>query len=201
VLATQTSSGVKRVLPLILNSRDEVLARYPVLAGLIFREFTDGPAKIADELARLLETNEKSSDEISVTVESVHTGKVCHLRVPARASVAYLSKLAQPCLGVTENIPLAALTLPLLRWVLIDVKAEDEWLNLPAEKQIHIHAMVAAGDDFKIAYKSVDRLNEIGVADGTVFHLYAIQDIFKGAAVKSDLPPSRFNSPGDDFSL
>ena len=44
MLALQTSSGVKRVLPLILNSKDEVIQQYPLLAPLIYREFSDGVA-------------------------------------------------------------------------------------------------------------------------------------------------------------
>jgi hypothetical protein len=42
VLALQNTDGRKRVLPLILNSKEQVLQHYPLIAGLAFRPAANG---------------------------------------------------------------------------------------------------------------------------------------------------------------
>ena len=70
VLSLQYSDGVKRVLPLILNSKDDVLRHYPLIAGIAFREFGAEPEKIASEISQITRPKEMAKDEIYVTVES-----------------------------------------------------------------------------------------------------------------------------------
>jgi hypothetical protein len=181
VLGIQNSSGIKTVLPLILNSKDDVLRQYPLLAGLAYREFSHGPDKLAVEIAGIVESKSKDADEVAVTVEGVHTGKLCHLRVPRRASVQWLATKAQSSLEVEEAFRVGPFAEFRIRWVLVDVKAEDEWLRMSRRRQRMIRALVASGNETRTAQSGRDRLEEIDVVDGTVFHLYAIED--------EDFPP------------
>ena len=100
VLGLQNASCAKRMIPLILNSKDAVLAQYPLLNGLAYREFSMGPRKVAAEIASLVGMDAKSSDRLVtphklageiasmvgtdaeftgslVTIEGFHTGLLC----------------------------------------------------------------------------------------------------------------------------
>ena len=175
-LAMQNTAGSKTVLPLILNSKDDVLRQYPLIAGLAYREFSDGPDRLAGEISLLVGSKEKKANEITVTVESAHTGKLCHLRTPKRASVRWLATKAQSGLELKDTFRVAEFVEFHIRWVLVDVKAENEWLQMPREMQRKIHAIVASTDaEFKVG-NGRTRLEELDVADGTIFHLYVIED-------------------------
>ena len=63
-----------------------------------------------------------------------------------------------------------------VRWVLVDQRAEDEWSVLPRGKKRKVHAMVKAGDKIKTSHRERDRLADLGIYDGIVFHMYAIED-------------------------
>ncbi len=175
VLSLQNTDGVRRVLPLVLNSKHEVLKKYPLIGGLAYREFSVGVDILADEVSKTV-GNEKDT-RIRVTVEGVHTGKLCQLKPPRRASVQWLSRMAQSGLDVREALDVGQSGGEFrVRWVLVDVNAESEWRALPRSKQRKLHALVAAVDGIRPAHSARDRLNELGVRNGTVFHLYAIED-------------------------
>src|SRR5262249_33959645 len=179
VLAIQSDQRVKRVLPLILNSRDEELANYPLLAGLAYREFAGDADKLAEENAALTRTEPRETatpDEISVTVEGVHTGKLCRLRASKRTTVKWLANKAQAGLEVMQVLPAGPFTEFRIRWVLVDVKAEDEWEALPRSSKRELHALVASEEGVRVARDDRERLETLQVKDGTVFHLYAIED-------------------------
>ena len=74
-LSIQNNSDIKRVLPLILNGKDEILARYPLLAGLAYREFSVGTSILADEISTICGHSPREG-EIHLTVESVHTHEI-----------------------------------------------------------------------------------------------------------------------------
>lgn len=175
-LAIQNTSGTKTVLPLILNSKDDVRRHYPLIAALAYREFSDGPDKLAGEISRMVGSKDKKANEIIVTVEGVDTGKLCHLRVPRRASVRWLAAKAQNGLEVEDTFRVGAFAEFHLRWVLVDVKAEHEWLGMSRRNQRKIHALVASGNTTRKADRGRTRLDEIDVVDRTIFHLYAIED-------------------------
>src|SRR5918999_894552 len=90
-LATQNSSGAKRVLPLILNSKATVLSQYPILAGLVYREFGEGVERLAEELAGLIKVPNSKERRLNITIESVHTGQRCQLSIEPRVSIRWLS--------------------------------------------------------------------------------------------------------------
>jgi hypothetical protein len=176
VLSIQNTDGVKRVLPLILNSKDVLLKQYPLVAGLAYREFDQGPDKLAAEIARLTKGGTRAADEILITVEGVHTGKLCRLRAPLRASVRWVTKMAQSGLNVEEALKVGPFSEFHVRWVLVDVAAEGEWLGMPRPRKREIHAMVLTDQGLRLAKSARDRLDELEVRDGTVFHMYAIED-------------------------
>lgn len=176
VLSIQNSDGAKRVLPLILNSKDSVLRQYPLIAALAYREFNQGADKLASEIASMVSGRPFADDEIALTVEGVHTGKLCRLRVPRRASVQWLIKTAQVGMEAQEAFKVGPFSEFRVRWVLVDVAAEYEWLGMPRNQQREIYALVKTDEGFRVARSDRDRIGQLGVRDGTVFHLYAIED-------------------------
>src|SRR6266478_4098905 len=61
-LAIQNSGGNKRVLPLILNSKEQILQEYPLLAALAYREFSAGVDVLAQELSTMISNQSKSPE-------------------------------------------------------------------------------------------------------------------------------------------
>ena len=175
-LGSQNATGQKRVLPLILNSKELVLETYPLLASLSYKEYRDAPDTLADEIAGFVRSTAKPPGHLNIVVESVHTGKLCNIDVSSRASVKWLADKAQSGLGVSDRADTGAYEPFRVKWVLIDTKVEDEWLLLPRRYKRELSAVVSTVDGTKFCTADRDRLSEIGVADGTVFHLYAIED-------------------------
>jgi hypothetical protein len=176
VLSIQNSNGAKRALPLILNSKEEVLNHYPLIAGMSYREFTYGPDQLASEIASMVERTTHDADEISITVEGVHTGKVCRLKAPRRASVKWLAKMAQSGMEAQDAFQVGPFGVFHVRWVLVDVEVESKWLEMSRSQQRDVYALVESDDGPRQASDPRERLQTLGVRDGTVFHLYAIED-------------------------
>ena len=174
IIAMQIEGEVK-ILPLILNSKEEVLRSYPLLAGLIYRdlEFV-GLDKVADELASLVKIREVAEDNIRVTVESIHSGRLLHVTASSRASVQWLIAQVTQSLGLQNDLDAGAFEPFGIRWVLVDVNAEAEWKALDSEEQDLIWAVVKHEAGCFFSVYPTDRLSDIGVVDGTMFHLYAI---------------------------
>ena len=99
--AVQTESGQRRVLPLILEAKEQVLAEYPLLAATAYREYTD-PDTVAKELANVIGKPPTDPTAVNIVIESVHTGHLCNLRVPRNVSIRWLRDQAQRGLGVRE---------------------------------------------------------------------------------------------------
>ena len=175
-LAIQNNSGMKRVLPLILNAKDEVLARYPILAGMAYREYGADPLLLVNEVAQLVKSPKGPDDFVSVVIESAHTGKLCNLSVSPRVSVKWLSQKGQSGLGVSEYANTGGFVQFKLKWVLVDVNARKDWLALSRAEQRRMRAVVASNDGPRFSYSESDKLQDIGVYDGVVFHLHAVED-------------------------
>jgi hypothetical protein len=189
-LSVQNASGQKRVLPLILNERELVLQTYPLLASLAYREYAAGPDALADEIAGL--TRSKASEpepgHIKIEVESVHTGKLCNIVVSPRVSLKWLSDRARSGLDLSDRAETGAFVPFMVRWVLVDKKVEAAWLKLPRSRMRKLIAVVATAEGPLFCETDTDRLNDVGVVDGTVFHLYAIED-------ERALPPLAMGPP------
>lgn len=181
-LSVQNDTGVKRVLPLILNDKEAVLERFPLLADLSFREFSVGPAAIAEEIRELTGRTNQALGDIRIIVESVHTGKICSITASPRVSVGWLVDRAQAGMGVSDLADTGAYEPFHVRWVLVDTRAESAWRALPRSKQRRLHALVAKNDtvtdeaDLIFSLSERDRLGQVGIGDGAVFHMYAIED-------------------------
>lgn len=175
-LAVQNATGQKRVLPLILNAKESVLSAYPLLASLSYKEYAEPPDTLVDDLERIVRPTQRARGTINVIVESVHTGKLCNIDVSPRVSVKWLADRAQSALGVSDRAQTGAYEPFRLRWVLVDAKVENAWLEMPRWQKRKMHAIVAGKDGPRLCKNDRDRLADIGVADGVVFHLYAIED-------------------------
>jgi hypothetical protein len=176
-LAIQNATGQKRVLPLILNSKDSVLERYPILVSLAYREYRNSADAVAEEIAKVLHLpKEEQQQGLHVAVESVHTGKLCSIRVSPRVSVRWLAHRAQECFGISERAETGAYMPFRVKWVLVDVEAEPAWDALSRSEQRSVYAIVQNGGQPKLSRNDTDNLEDLGVRDGAVFHLYAVED-------------------------
>lgn len=175
-LSVQNANGQKRVLPLILNSKELVLQAYPLLVSLSYKEYPASPDSLADEIAAFVHSAGKASGHINIVIESVHTGKLCNIDVSPRVSLRWLADQAQNGLGVSDRADTGAYEPFRVKWVLVDTKVENEWSRLPRWKQRELSAIVAGPDGPKFCTTDRARLDQIEVADGTIFHLYAIED-------------------------
>ena len=176
VFSMQNDSNVKRALPLILNSKSEVLSTYPLLSGMSYREYSEGPDVLATKIAKLLDHKPRSSNDLLITVEGVHTGKLCRVRAFARASVEWLAKKAQSGLGVYDALKTGSYGEFHVRWVLVDIDVEKQWRSMSRQKKRKIHALVSTGDNTITSVDERDRLVDLQVRDNSTFHLYAIED-------------------------
>lgn len=174
-LAAQNSNGVKRVLPLILNSRDDVLAAYPLLADKAYRMY-DNPETIAGELADLVSSPPPAASSLRLVVESVHTGRLCNLRVSPRVSIAWLIDKAMRGMNLRTEAELGEFVEFAVRWVLVDTAAENEWHQTRRSDQRRMRAIVKTKDGIRISRNDVDRIEDLGVTNNKVFHMYAIEN-------------------------
>ncbi len=177
-LSLQNTDGRKRVLPLILNSKERVLQLYPLLAGMSYREFTVGPATIADEIRKLLDrSNVKTpSDALHISVVSVHTGITANLLVTPQHSLQWVLSKASAGLGLRTEADAGAFEPFHIRWVLVDVEAEGEWLRMPRSEQVTLYAVLMTE---KGVFKATDNhlsMGTIGLRKETVAHLYPVAD-------------------------
>ncbi len=177
-LSMQNSAGAKKVLPLILNSKEQILNKYPIIGGLIYREFREGTEKLASELARLASVKSLANSEtIRIVIESIHTGKLSNLKVSPRVSVWWLAEQAKQGAGLNDMLNTGGAMRFRVRWVLVDANADAMWKRLERNEKQRIMAIVKTKDGkTKISYSENDRLESLGVCDETVFHLYAVED-------------------------
>ena len=173
-LALQNDTGQKKVLPLILNDKEHILKRYPLIASLAYREYTDSPENIADELAKLAENQVNTNGFIHVKVESIYTGHISNIIASPRASVAWLVKQAKQGSGLKDSLDTGGFRHFLIRWVLVDVNAEPEWKATSLVQREYLRAMVKTNDGIKVSKSDLERLEDIGVYNDIVFHLYAV---------------------------
>jgi hypothetical protein len=182
-IALQLKEGPTRVLPLLLNSADKILQRYPLLSGLSYRDYSGGPWQIADEIARALDRPTETEGKLRLVVESVHRADVHAIAADPRASVQWLIDEFIRATGVLTKVDIGAYAKAEFRWVLVDVQAEAAWQRLGKEKQLRVKALVASADGVRVAHEGVERLSELGVTDGMTFHFYAIPVRERGGGV------------------
>ena len=199
-LAIQHSAHTKKVLPLILNSKNKILREYPILKGFSYKEFKVGVHAIAKEIADLTGHKSKNTtDKLHIVIESVHSGKLSNLHVHRRSSVKWLEEKARTSAGVKDNADIGALEKLPIRWVLVDARAEAEWKLLSASEMVKIKALVKTSTGIKASYRYDDRLEDIGVYDGIIFHLYAIPEVELDTKQDSRIREGRGGGAGFSF--
>lgn len=178
-ISIQNETGVKRIFPLILNSKDEVLKRYPIIAGLSYREFSAGVEALTSELTALLKKPDVSTkDLIRIYVESLHTGRTINLNISPKVSVESLIQKARIAFGLKEALDTGGYSPFLIRWILVDTKAEKDWEILPRSRKRKIRAIIKTEKEPMFSYTHRhDRLEDVGICDGMVFHLYHIENV------------------------
>lgn len=176
VLAIQNNDGGKRVLPLILNSKETIFQKYPILSSLAYRDFSSGADRLAQELSTLVGAHKMSHPLIKIIVESAHTGQLCNLIVSPRVSVRWLANKAQAGLNVKEKLEAGEFVFFHIRWVLVDVQARTIWKSLPRHEKRNIYAVIKTEEGIKYSYDDTDRLEKLGIYDGVVFRLFPIED-------------------------
>ena len=171
-----------KVLPLILNNKESILNHYPLVAGLIYREYSS-PDSIADELASLVNIHSFPEGHIHVAIESIHTGHLSNIVVSPRASVDWLVNKAKRGAGLRDSLDTGGFQHFFIRWVLVDVNAEEDWKKMHSWNQKEIHAIVKTETGIRIASHGHQRLSDIGIYKDMIFHLYAVEDIDKNLLV------------------
>lgn len=173
----QINTGQTKVLPLILNNKERIFKHYPLIAGLCCLEYTDGLQKIADELAKLTEKRMVPDGLIHVIVESVHTGRLSNVNVSPRASVRWLAEQAKQGAGLKDSLDTGGFQPLQIRWVLVDANAEAEWKAMDIWDKQCLWAIVKTNDGIRLSESDRDRLENIGVYNDIVFHLYPVPDV------------------------
>lgn len=173
-LSQHIESGKKSIFLLILNSKKEVFEKYPLLGDLEYRLFEQGIESIADEIAALCAAQSSKKNGLSIRVESAHSGVLCDIIESPDVSVQWLSSKASAALGGKDRADAGALEWFSVRWILVDVRAEDYYRSLTNTQRQEIWAVVKVGDEVRKATEGTTSLRKLGVEDGTVFHLWGI---------------------------
>jgi len=194
-VAARHRDGTKQVLPLILNSKSAVLKTYPMIGALAYREWSNGLEQIADELAELAVCFKQEKDVIHLRVESVHTGVITDIEVPRRASVGYAANAAVTQLGLSTSVDVGSFRPMPVGWVLVESAVLPLWREYSGHSGAgsEVYGFFSRHDntrafywldsitlDAQIEKKGVvfsyhidDRLDELGVKDGTTIVLCA----------------------------
>ena len=64
-----------------------------------------------------------------------------------------------------------------IRWVLVDSNADEAWERLSRREKGTVHPMIMTEHGLKVSRRSGDRLSDLGIYAGIVFHLYAIENV------------------------
>src|SRR6185436_321306 len=103
-LAIQNKTGEKKVLPLILNSKEQLLATYPLLVDLAYREFHSNIDDLALSLANFLQKSADRKEGVHVVIESVERGVLCNLNIEQSQTVQWLSEEARKALDLKTSL-------------------------------------------------------------------------------------------------
>jgi hypothetical protein len=179
--AARNPDDNRRILPLILNGKDRILAEYPLIGGLVYREWSD-PDAIAHELASLVRPHVVPDDSVDIVIESAHSGRLSNLTVPLRCSAAWLATQAQRGIGLRDSLDTGGFQPFSIRWVLVDRNAEDHWKAMDRRDREETYALVIGPNGVRRALHPATSLSDIDVYDGIVFHLYAVEDVKRNHA-------------------
>jgi TIR domain len=178
LLSLQNTDGKKRVLPLILNSRERVLQQYPLIAGLAYRDFSGGPVRVAEEVADVVHKGRTAMppNTLQIVVESVHSGVTANLLVTPQHSVKWVLSKATAGLGLRTELDTGAFQPFHIRWVMVEVAAEPEWLKMSRSDKRSAYAVAMTDTSVVICKDDTTRIGALGLRDNWLVHLYAVED-------------------------
>ncbi len=141
-LSLQNSDGRKRVLPLILNSKREVLRAYPILRSLSYRELNHDFVAAASELSVLVGQRATDRSLLQLSVASMHTGEITAIEVPSSATVDWFATTAARRLGLALEADVVSFEEMTVRWIPVDTTLIEVWEEqLPRYMRFHIRAV------------------------------------------------------------
>ena len=175
-LSMQHSDGRKRVLPLILSDKKDVLGRYPILAQYAYREYAGNPDEIAQQFESLIRKDGNADKNLRIVIETVHTGQRLELVVPPRVSNKWVATQAQAQFRLQNEADTGAFSPFRIRWVLVDSRAQKYWEQLARWDQQETHVVAMVAGQVKTSQSADDRFEDLGIELETTFNLYAIQD-------------------------
>lgn len=143
-----------------------------ILSGLRYLDFRNFDKAFRELLEALQET---CTDNFKVIIESVHTGEVQHLTILRKANVRYLAIEAQKAFDLKTELDTGSISSFPIRWILVDVRAKQVWKDLPESERDRLYALVYSEAGPKFCYSELDKLEDIGVYNGIVFHAHFIQ--------------------------
>jgi len=180
VLSLQNTDGQRRLLPLILNSREHVLQTYPLIAGMSYREWGNGPSDTADEIANLVKPRVRRQTGLTqrIVVESVHTGTTANLDVTPKHSIQWVISKATAGLGLREALDTGGFQPFHIRWVLVDVEVENFWRTMPRPERQDVFAIVwnHKTNTVMICTDDLTPVGDLGLSSSTVVHLHGVED-------------------------
>lgn len=131
----------------------------------------------------------RRSKNLHVRARTVHTGKNCAVTASLQASVGYLTEKIRTELGFGNEARAYGTAFPfMLRWVLVDVKAANDWKQLTVSEKQKVYAVTKSRGTLVFSFSSTDGLEKAGIRDGMEFQLFPIQD-------------EVYDSPGRDSAM
>lgn len=181
VLSKQTSDGNLLALPLILDSKREVIDKYPFLEGRLYKEYASlGPDGVARDLLPLLgktadvQTTDDSSS-YSLCVHSMKLGRTFEINVSIDSSLYDVTTYAADALGLKEDVKIdvgrSVIFRASVNWVLVSRSALDFYGALSETEQRRISALVDVSGEPKIISNPFSTLRELAVEPGHIFVL------------------------------
>jgi hypothetical protein len=126
---------------------------------------------------------------IRVRVQSANRGQGRDLLVPRAASVSYLSDAGSEALGLSTAADVGGFRDFRVRWVVIQREAVEAWRSLKREQQEDLYGLFVTEGSLVKAVDPYASLGELGLRDGVVLHLAAVEDEDVSLTVDVDVSP------------
>lgn len=175
-LAIQNSGGQARVLPLICDSKEDVLHRYPLLKSLAYKEFSEGTEALVLSIKELIKSGITTSEDIEVIVCSGHTGEQFPIKLSLRATIDYFSKQAGNAMSANTELDTGYVTKYWIRYVMVETSAREFFESLSRAKQSQLYGLVSVDGTLHQSFRETDRLADLCIRSGMEFYMYPVED-------------------------
>lgn len=171
---------------IVYNALPEALGGLMIiLLGFLYKKFSNIRAIKKQTVIKVgkLGNLPKNKKDIRVIVESVHTGESYELWVSPQASIGFLAEKAQFYLGADTIIKICSNVSFIIKWVLVDANAEKRWRKLKRSEQRELRSLIKTKKGLKKSCNDLDKLDDIGIYEGIIFHLHAVEDEYSMTAL------------------